>query len=60
MSKRYSVYRKDTDMPVVVYGTAQECASALGVKLNTFYHYVYHRRNLKKYEIFEDELEELE
>lgn len=47
-------------MPVVVYGTAQECARALGVKLNTFYHYVYHRRNLKKYEIFEDELEELE
>ena len=34
--KRYSVYEKKTDFPVIVNGTADECARAMGVALNTF------------------------
>jgi len=56
--KRYSVYRKGTDLPVVVYGTAQQCARAMGIKINTFYHYVNRiregKRDLKKFDVYED------
>jgi hypothetical protein len=35
--KRYSVYNKKTDMPVYIYGTAEQCAKAMGIKTASFY-----------------------
>lgn len=57
----YSVYDRKTDQPVIIHGTAPECAKAMGVTRNTFYHYVT-RNNTGfmpcKYEIFVDDPEE--
>lgn len=33
----YTVYNNKTDRPVIVDGTARECAAAMGVSLATFY-----------------------
>lgn len=38
---RYTVYNNKTDMPVLIDGTAPECAKAMGVTLNSFYIYVH-------------------
>ena len=32
----YSVYDRKTDMPVMIAGTAEECAAAMGITLNIF------------------------
>lgn len=59
MPKYYSVYRSGTDMPICIHGTAPECAKALGVTVQTFYHYITRfragSRKPKKIEIFRDE-----
>ena len=34
---RYTVYDNKTDFPVIVCGTAEECARVMGVDMNTFY-----------------------
>lgn len=44
----YTIYRKSTD-DLVCFGTAEECAEALGVKVNTLYRYVLGN---KQYDIF--------
>lgn len=36
----YTIYDKN-DFPLIVDGTAQECADLLGIKLNSFYSAVY-------------------
>ena len=41
---RYTVYDNKTDLPVIVYGTAEECARAMGVNVKTFYHLVRGRK----------------
>jgi hypothetical protein len=55
---RYSVYCKKTDMPVVVYGTAKECAEAIGVSVRSFYRYISRIREGKirsrKWDVYED------
>lgn len=33
---RYSVYRARDEMPVVIAGTIEECADALGIKMESF------------------------
>ena len=33
---RYSVYNPGTDMPVIIGGTARECAAAMGVTYASF------------------------
>ena len=33
---RYTVYDRHTDLPVMVNGTARECAAAMGVTLGSF------------------------
>ena len=33
---RYTVYDRRTDLPVMVNGTARECAAAMGVTLGSF------------------------
>lgn len=61
--KRYSVYDRRTDMPVVIFGTSRECMDALRVTAETFYTYVTRSNNgvrNRKYDIYVDELEEAE
>jgi hypothetical protein len=51
---RYSVYDSRTDQPIAIWRSAQDCAKAMGVELQTFYSYL-KRMNagtpVKKYEI---------
>lgn len=57
----YSVYRRKTDMPVVIHGTVWECLKVMGVSQATFYCYVSHTKygtRKCKYEIFIDERDE--
>lgn len=35
---RYTVYDNNTDFPVIVCGTAKECAKIMEIKLNSFHH----------------------
>ena len=37
MAKRYSVYDRRTDQPVIIYATARECAAAMGLTEMSFY-----------------------
>ena len=59
MAKHYSIYERATDKPIVIYGTPQECADALGITRDSFYSKIAKERSGKrksnKYEIFEDE-----
>lgn len=34
---RFTVYDNKTDMPVIVCGTAVQCASVMDISINTFY-----------------------
>ena len=34
---RYTVYDNSTDFPIIVCGTAQECAARIGISVATFY-----------------------
>jgi hypothetical protein len=59
----YSVYERRTDKPVVIYGTAKECAKVMGVTMTTFYIYVTRTRKgfgKRKYDIYVDDSEEEE
>lgn len=62
MANRYSVYNKETDMPVAVYATSKECASAMGIRLQSFYKYIWRVREGKhesvKWDIYQDEIDE--
>lgn len=56
---RYTVYRRKTDMPVMICGTARECAKAMGVTVPSFYSIYSRFRNGRpecgaKWEIFPD------
>lgn len=53
-SKLYTVYNNKTDFPVIVDGTAAECAAAMGLKtVGNFFNTVVRARNgyLKKWTI---------
>lgn len=56
--KHYSVYHKDTDQPLIIYGSSIECAEAMGIKLQSFYRYVMRMREgkirLRKWAVYED------
>ncbi|MBR5199323.1 MAG: hypothetical protein IKW20_05785 [Bacteroidales bacterium] len=55
------MYRRKTDMPVVIHGTVWECLKVMGVSQATFYCYVSHTKygtRKCKYEIFIDERDE--
>ena len=60
--KRYSVYHRKTEQPLVIYGTSKECAKAMGIKVNSFYRYIVRMRQgkiqLRKWLVYEDEVEE--
>lgn len=60
MARKYSVYERGTDRPIMIHGTAAECAAAMGVRTNTFYIYVM-RQNKgwpQRIEIFMDDPDE--
>lgn len=60
MPKYYSVYDRETDMPIAIHKKAKECAEALHITVESFYTQVTRSRNghpTKIYEIFEDEEE---
>ena len=54
---RYSVYERGTDRPIMIHGTADECAAALGVLRRTFYIYIIRqeRGDRMNIEIFRDD-----
>jgi hypothetical protein len=61
----YSVYDNATDMPIIIDGTAKECAAAMGVRLQSFYRTVTRQKNgkSKRFAVmwrFTDEQEDLE
>lgn len=55
---RYSIYYRVGEMPLIIHGTAQECANAMGIALGTFYSYLSRqnagKQELTKYLIYED------
>lgn len=56
----YSVYKRRTDEPVVIHGTALECAKVMGVTMTTFYIYVTRTKKgigKRKYDIYVDDRE---
>ena len=59
--KFYSVYDRDTDMPLVIHGTSKECAEQLGITEATFRSYVSHTKlgvRKNKYEVYVDDLDD--
>lgn len=60
--RRYSVYRAKDDTPIIINGTAKECAAALGIRLNSFFVQVVRSKDPKvnhsRYMIYEDTAEE--
>lgn len=54
--KRYSVYNRKTGQPIYIYGTAPQCAAAMGVTLGSFFSLMSksRRRPSVKYEFFTD------
>lgn len=56
----YTVYDRRTDMPLVIGGTARECAAAMGIALGSF-HTIWTRlkngnkKATRKWEIFRDD-----
>lgn len=39
--KRYTVYNEKTDEIIIVDGTVHECAKAMGIKENSFHHFIW-------------------
>ena len=60
--KRYSVYHKKDEIPLIVYATSDECAKAMGIKRNSFYRYICRMRagkiQVRKWLVYEDEVDE--
>lgn len=61
----YTVYRRKTDFPLIIGGTARECAAAMKVTLGSF-HTIYtkqkngHKKASRKWEIFRDDPGDME
>lgn len=58
----YTVYNRRTDFPVIIGGTARECAVAMKITLESFYTKLKngHRKATRKWEIFRDDADDLE
>lgn len=48
-NKRYSVYETGTDRPIIIWGSARECAAALGITYNSFHCYISRARAGRPY-----------
>ena len=56
--KHYSVYDRDTDMPILIHATSREVCERLDITCSSFYSYVSHTRSgarNNKYQIYLDE-----
>lgn len=40
MAKRYSVYHKKDEMPLIIFASAKDCAREMGISANSFYRYI--------------------
>lgn len=59
--KFYSVYDRDTDLPIIIHATIKECVEQLGITEETFRTYVSHTKHgtrNDKYQIYVDEPED--
>lgn len=58
--KRYSVYMREDDTPVIIFQSAERCAAAIGCAVSTFRSYLSRQRCgievPKQYAIYEDEV----
>lgn len=60
-SNRYSVYDRETEIPLIIYASAPECAKAMGVTLSAFHAYATrttHNRNHGKWLVYKDEVDD--
>ena len=59
--KRYTIYNNKTDFPVIVDGTAAECAKAMGIKFKSFHSIATRARKgeIKKWAVLTMDEEEL-
>ena len=59
--KKYTVYNNKTDFPVIVDGTAAECAKAMGIKNGSFHSTATRARKgeIKKWTVLTMDEEEL-
>ena len=61
----YTVYNRKTDFPVMIGGTAKECAAAMGITIGSFYT-IYtktqkgNRNSGQRWEIFHDDPGDME
>lgn len=61
----YTVYRCSTDLPVIIGGTARECAAAMKITMGSF-HTIYSKQKngrkqaTRKWEIFRDDPGDME
>lgn len=61
----YTVYNRRTDLPVIIGGTARECAAAMKISLGSF-HTIYtklkngNKKATRKWEIFRDDPGDME
>lgn len=58
---KYSVYDSKTEMPLIIYATAKECAKAMGITAESFRRYRCRIRDgigVKKWLIFRDDVED--
>lgn len=61
----YTVYDRRTDLPVIIGGTARECAAAMKISLGSF-HTIYtklkkgNKKATRKWEIFRDDPGDME
>lgn len=62
VKKRYSVYHKKTEMPLILYAKAEECAKAMGIAPNSFFKRIMRMKSGKiepyKWLIYEDEVDD--
>lgn len=59
--KRYSVYHKGSELPLIIYASSQECAQVMGVTMPSFYSYVSRTKSGKvtgRWLVYEDERED--
>lgn len=64
-NRTYTVYDRRTDFPVIIGGTARECAAAMKISYGSF-HTIYtklkngNKGATRKWEIFRDDPEDME
>lgn len=60
--RRYSVYRRSDEMPIIIFATAEKCAAAIGCTVDTFRSYLSRQKKGYPYPksvlIYQDEVTE--